>query len=107
MQGLEAIKMITLFTFEVPAHCITYAQPFYESNPVTADRELSVLTTRPPSLQHCRDEMSYLNQMYEKKAIQVTRQCGCLRDFCMTSFYSKKRVIFKALAAGTKVRRTN
>ena len=29
-----------------------YAQPIRESNPVTAERELSVLTTRPPSSQH-------------------------------------------------------
>ena len=56
-------------SFQVPAYCITFAQPICESNPGAEDPELSVLTTRPPSLQHRSDKTSYLNQMYEKKAM--------------------------------------
>ena len=46
-----------------------FAQPIRESNPGEEGRELSVLTTRPSSSQHCSDKMLYLNQMYEKKAM--------------------------------------
>ena len=69
MQGFEAKKKIAMYIFQVPAYCITFAQPICELNPGAEVRELSVLNTTPPSLKHYRDQMSYLNQMYEKKAM--------------------------------------
>ena len=40
------------------------------SRPKTSSRTPPlVITTTPPSLQQCGDKMSYLNQMYEKKAM--------------------------------------
>ena len=68
MQDFEA-KKDSYDIFQDPAYCITFAQPIWELNPDAEVRELSVLTTTPPSLHHCRDQMSYLNQMYEKKAM--------------------------------------
>ena len=56
MQGFEAKKG-------------SYVHPISEPNPGAEGRELGVLTARPPSLQHINDKMSYLNQMYEKKAM--------------------------------------
>ena len=56
-------------SFKSPAFCIMFAQPIHESNPGAEGRELSVLATAPPTLQHCGDKMSYLNQMYEEKAM--------------------------------------
>ena len=66
---LKQEKTAMCYSFQVPACCITYAQPICESHLGVDGRELSVLTTRPPSLQHCSNKMSYLNQMYEKKAM--------------------------------------
>ena len=63
-------KKITLnISYQVPAYCITHAQPNSKSNPDAEGWELSVITTTLPSLQQCIDKMSYLNQMYEKKAM--------------------------------------
>ena len=61
-------------SFQILAYCITFAHPICESNPGAKGREPSVLTTRPPSLQHCSDKMSYLNQMYEKKQWLVRKR---------------------------------
>ena len=76
--GIAALTLTVMQGFEpkkdnyIHLHpgSITYAQSIRESNPDAEGRELSVLTTRPPNLQICSDKMSYLNQMYEKKAIQ-------------------------------------
>ena len=67
MQGFEAKK--DSYEHLLPGSCITFAQPICEANPGAEGRELSVLTTKPPSLQHSSDKMLYLNQMYEKKAM--------------------------------------
>ena len=69
MQGFEAKKDSLCISFQVPAYCITHAQPNRVSNPGVEGWKLSTIPTTLPSLQQCRDKMSYLNQMYEKKAM--------------------------------------
>ena len=47
----------------------------------------NALTTTLCQLQQCKHKMPYLNQMLRKRQWRVTLDCGCQRDFCMTSFY--------------------
>ena len=71
-----------------------FAQPNRESNPGEEGWELSMLTTTLPSLQQYRDKMSYLNQMYEKKAMARAWAFPWLTS---TKFRSRTRFCFKTL----------
>ena len=69
MQGFEAKEDSAVHPFQVPAYCITHAQLNREPYPSAEGWELCIITTTPPTLQQWTDKMSYLNQMYEKKAM--------------------------------------
>ena len=56
-------------SFPVPAYCVIHSLPNHDSNPGVEGWYLSMFTTTLRSLQQCSDRMSYLNQMYEKKAM--------------------------------------
>ena len=65
---MHALKMLVR-TGAITEPDSMQSQPKCESNPRTNVRNLSTITTTLCSLQQCNDKMSYLNQMYEKKAM--------------------------------------
>ena len=104
MQGFQAKKDFSVH-FAFPVLCtasILRILPFHAFaiqaliEPGCDDWKANALTATLRSSQQCNTKMFYLNQMYKKKAIKpnVREKCtrkrlksGCLRDFCVTSFY--------------------
>ena len=97
MQGFEAKKKIALCIFfpisRVLCTSLLRLLPFHtfvtqvRIEPGCDGRKANMLTTTLRQSQQCYDKLLYLNQMFEKKAMEVIFDCGCLRYFCMTNFY--------------------
>ena len=92
MQGFE-VKKRERFVYVFPLFLVHHILPFHAiATPVRIEPgydgwKLSSITPTLCCLQQCNDEMSYLNQMHEKKAIQGYALMRLPTCVCMTSFY--------------------